>query len=327
MQIAHGFDEFRPPAGGAALSIGNFDGVHRGHAHIFKILCDAARRDGLASLAVTLDPHPLAVLSPERAPARLTTLDEKLQLIERCGVDACLVLTSEPALLGLAADEFLARLVERCRPRLFVEGPDFNFGRARGGSIETLKANARRYGYSVQALPTFHCDELASRPRISSSSIRQALVDGRLDDANTMLGRPYRIAGRVVGGEQRGRTIGFPTANLDDIPHLLPQEAVYAAVAQLDDGSLHLAAVNIGPQPTFGGQASRVEAHLFDHRGDLSGRCMALHLLERLRSQQRFEDADALAAQLHRDVDAVRCHRDVIRELRPIGLPTPARPR
>lgn len=325
MQIAFGFDEFRAPPGGAALSIGNFDGVHRGHMRIFEILCDAARRGDLTTLAVTLDPHPLAVLSPERAPAMLTTLDEKLRLIERCGLDACLVLPSEPALLGLAADEFLARLVERCRPRLFVEGPDFNFGRARGGSIETLQAGARRYGYSVQALPTFHCDELASRPRISSSSIRQALVDGRLDDANTMLGRPYRIVGTVVGGEQRGRTIGFPTANLDGIPHLLPQHAVYAAVAQLDDDALHLAAVNIGPQPTFGGQASRVEAHLLDHSGDLSGRRMALHLLERLRPQMRFDGADALVAQLHRDVDAVRCRRDVLRELRPIALPAPAR--
>ena len=140
-----------------------------------------------------------------------------------------------------------------------------------------------------------------------------------------MLGRPYRIAGMVVGGDQRGRTIGFPTANLAGIPHLLPQEAVYAAVAQLDDDSLHLAAVNVGPQPTFGGQTSRVEAYLLDHNGDLSGRRMALHLLERLRSQMRFAGADALVAQLHRDVDAVRCHRDVVRELSAISLPTLAR--
>jgi riboflavin kinase/FMN adenylyltransferase len=321
MQVSHGFDAFDAPVGGTALSIGNFDGVHRGHARIFEILREAARPARLTTLAVTLDPHPLAVLSPERAPALLTTIDEKLRLIERCGADACLVLRSEPILLGLAAGDFLARLVERCRPRVIVEGPDFNFGRARGGSLETLRANAGRYGYAVHVLPTQHCDELTSGPRISSSSIRQALVDGRLDDANAMLGRPYRIAGRVVGGDQRGRTIGFPTANLAGIPHLLPQEAVYAAVAQSDDDALHLAAVNIGPQPTFGGQVSRVEAHLLDHHGELSGRPLALHLLERLRPQMRFAGVAALVAQLHRDVDAVRCHRDTIRELKPIALP------
>ena len=308
MRIAHGFEAFDPPAAGTALSIGNFDGVHRGHQRIFEILRDVATPRGLQTLAITLEPHPLAVLNPERAPARLCTIDEKLELIRRCGADACLVLKSDAALLSLTAGEFLAKLIVACRPRFVVEGPDFNFGRNRAGSIATLAAEAERSGFTLQLLPTINCRELPSNPRISSSSIRQALVDGRLDDANVMLGRPYFVAGVVSGGDQRGRTIGFPTANIEQIPHLLPQEAVYAAVAQLEDKSLHLAAVNVGRQPTFDGHRSRVEAHVLDFSGDLMGQRMGLHFLERLRSQTRFGGIDALIAQIRADVVAVRRH-------------------
>ncbi len=202
-----------------------------------------------------------------------------------------------------------------------MEGPDFNFGKGRSGSIETLRASAARYAYDVRSLPTFHCDELPSSPRISSSSIRQALVDGRLDDANAMLGRAHRVAGTVVTGDRRGRMIGFPTANIANIPQLLPQEAVYAAVAQVEDGTLRLAAVNVGPQPTFDAPQSRVEAHLLDFTGDLVGRRIGLHFLERLRPQSRFAGVDALIAQLQRDVGAVRTHAGALTDLRPIPLP------
>jgi riboflavin kinase/FMN adenylyltransferase len=155
-------------------------------------------------------------------------------------------------------------------------------------------------------VPAVRCDELPTHPVISSSSIRQALLDGRVSDANAMLGRPYRLVGTTVAGDKRGARLGFPTANLDDIWHLIPQHAVYAAVAQLDDGRLHLAAVNVGPQPTFDQMQARVEAHLLDFEGELHGRRLGLHFLARLREQSRFGSVEELVACVRADVARVR---------------------
>ncbi len=333
MEIVHGLEQFRPPAGGVVLSIGNFDGVHRGHRRLIETAQEHARRLGAAVAVMTFSPHPLAVLAPERAPAELSTLGEKLALLDRLGVAYGIVLRSEPALLGLYALEFLARLVETCRPRALVEGPDFNFGRGRSGNITTLRDHAPRFGYEVHVVPAVHATELPTHPTISSTSIRQALTEGRVDDANAMLGRPYRIVGTVGHGEHRGVGLGFPTANLTDIVHLLPQEAVYAAVAQIEpettnssdsaaEGApaLHLAAVNIGPQPTFAQERSRVEAHVLDYTADLTGRRIGLHFLGRLREQQRFDDAGALVAQIRRDVEATRALSGALDQLRMSGL-------
>lgn len=310
------FDVYQPPPDGTVVSIGNFDGVHRGHAAIVAALREHALRHGVPAVGITLDPHPLAVLAPERAPPTLTTAAERATLLRRAGADAVVVLRSEPALLAMPAEDFLAHFVRRLRPRAFVEGADFNFGKARGGSIETLRQHGARYGYEVHTVDTFRAAELASAPRISSSSIRQALVDGRLDDANAMLGRPYRIVGRVVPGDARGRTIGFPTANLSDVPHMLPQEAVYAGAAQLESGELHAAAVNVGLQPTFGGHRARVEAHLLEYSGDLVGQHVGIYFLARLRPQQRCESVAELVEQIRRDVARSREHFAAETELR-----------
>ncbi len=306
MQVFDGLQRFSPPANGAVVTIGNFDGVHRGHARIIRRAQEIAARSKAATIVMTFHPHPLEVLAPERAPAQLTMVHEKLQLIERCGVDACVVLRPDPSFLAQEAEDFLATLVAHARPRAIVEGPDFNFGRGRRGSIETLRTHAERWGYDVEVVPAVRCEELRTHPIISSSSVRQALRDGRVDDADVMLGRPYRVVGVTGSGYGRGEGLGFPTANLDDIPHMLPQEAVYAAVAQLGDGSLHMAAVNVGPQPTFEQTASRVEAHVLDFHEDMRGRRLGLHFITRLREQQRFAGAVQLVAQLERDVATTR---------------------
>ena len=219
---------------------------------------------------------------------------------------ATIVLRSDRELLGQSAEEFLARLVERCRPRAIVEGPSFNFGRDRAGSIQKLRASSTRLGFDLTVVDEVHCDELAGNPEINSSAIRAALQDGRLADANAMLGRPYRITGTVGRGQQRGVTLGFPTANLDNVPQLLPRQAVYVAVAQLEDDSLHLAAVNIGPQPTFSQAHARIEAHLVDYSGTLRDRRLGVHLLARIRDQVRFSSADELVARLHQDIEETR---------------------
>jgi len=304
MDVCSGFDRFAPPPEGVVLTIGNFDGVHRGHARLIRTAHSVADCLSVPMAVITFHPHPLAILAPERAPERLTTLAERLALLEHLGVGCCIVLRSEAEFLAQRAEDFLASLVAHCRPRALVEGPDFNFGRGREGSLDTLRSHAQQWDYEVHTVPAVHCSELSTDPIIKSSSIRQALQEGRVREANAMLGRAYRITGRTGEGARRGTGLGFPTANLNDIVHLLPQQAVYAAVAQLDDETRYTAAVNIGPQPTFSQDVSRVEAHLLDFDGNLRGQRIGLHLLTRLRVQSRFHNSDELVTQLRQDVAA-----------------------
>ncbi len=316
MQVFNSYQRFRTSPAGSVLSIGNFDGVHRGHMEILRRAREIAERLGAQPTVMTFHPHPLAVLAPERAPAMLSTVREKLALLERAGIESCIVQSSGAELLGCEALDFLASLVAHCRPRAFVEGPDFHFGRARGGNVDTLRQYADCWSYEVHEVPTVHCAELRTHPTVSSASIRQALRDGRVTEAAAMLGRPHRIVGRVGSGAGRGVGLGFPTANLDNIAHLVPQEAVYAAVAQMRSGPLHLAAVNVGPQPTFDQPGLRVEAYLLDHEGDLRQQPLALHFLARLREQERFADEAALITQIQRDVAATREYADQLGKLK-----------
>jgi len=316
MKVYAGIDQFTPPSAGITLTIGNFDGVHLGHQRILKRAREVAGSLGTPVVVLTFEPHPLAVLTPQRAPARLTTLPEKLHLLRASGVDVCIVQRSEPALLSQSAAEFLRELVHSCRPRALIEGPDFNFGRGRGGSTQTLRDFAARLEFAVHVIDIARCEELPGRPSMHSAAIREALRAGRVDVAQAMLGRPYRIVGRVTGGAGRGRRLGFPTANLGEIPHQLPQPGIYAAVAQLENQEMRLAATNLGPQPTFGEGTPRVEAHLLDWNGVLADQMLGLHFLARLRDQQRFKDAQELAAQIRRDVEATRRYEPLVAQLR-----------
>lgn len=320
METCEGLERFTPPQSGVVLTIGNFDGLHRGHAAMVRRAREVARARGAPVVVVTLDPHPLAILTPDRAPPQLTTLRERLLLLERAGVDAVILLRATKELLATRAEQFVDLLVQRCRPRAFVEGPTFNFGRDRGGSVRTLHELAPRYGFAVHVIDELRCEALPDCPPINSSTIRRALQEGHIEAANAMLGRPHRITGVVVRGAGRGNAFGFPTVNLDQVPQLVPRQAVYAAIAQLADGTLHLAAVNIGPQPTFGQQAGRVEAHLLDFRGELLGQRVGLHLLAALRGQTKFHAVEALAAQLERDVAQTRQYAPAIGSLAPLPL-------
>ena len=301
---------------GSIVTIGNFDGVHLGHRRLIEAARQHAQQRSVPVVAITFEPHPLAVLVPERAPATLTTLPEKLSLLELEGVDAAIVLQSTRELLGMSAESFLRRIVEACRPHVIVEGPTFNFGRKREGDTATLREFAQRFGYETHIVEELHCEALAGHPAINSSTIRKALGEGHLTEANLMLGRAYRITGTVGSGDHRGTTLGFPTANLDQIPQLLPKQAVYAAVAQLDNETLHLAAVNIGPQPTFDQASSRVEAFLLDYEDELRGKHIGLNLLAKMREQRRFDSSSQLIVQLERDVRETRAHAAQLAEMR-----------
>ncbi|HMQ15374.1 MAG TPA: riboflavin biosynthesis protein RibF [Phycisphaerae bacterium] len=300
--VHQGFDRFTPPAAGVALTIGNFDGVHLGHQCLVAQAAQAAAARGALPAVLTFEPHPATVLAPHRAPPRLTTPAEKAALLGRAGIGAVIVLRSNPELFAAGPLEFLERVVRRCRAVHLVEGESFHFGKGRAGSVATLREHAERLGYGLTIVSPVACEQLPGNPTISSSAIREALQVGRVRDAGAMLGRPYRIVGVVGHGEGRGAELGFPTANLERVPQLVPGYAVYAAIAELSDGSRHGAVVNMGPQPTFGQQEARIEAHLLGFSGDLRGRRLALHLIDALRNQRRFPGPTELVAQLHEDV-------------------------
>lgn len=304
--MIEGLNNFEPPAGGSVLAIGNFDGVHRGHQALLRRARAVAEPLGVPVVVLTFEPHPLAVLAPQRAPARLTTLDERLALLEAAGADVTIVEPATRAFLSVDPRAFVERLAGRCRPRAIVEGPTFRFGRDRAGDVMLLRSLGAELGFEVHVLEQVRCASIDHDPPINSSAIRRLLAEGRVEHAAAMLGRPHRIVGVVGSGEARGRTLGFPTANLEQIPQMLPAHGVYAAVAQLAGDTLHLAAVNIGPQPTFDQAAARVEAHLLDFLGDLHGRRLGLWWLRRLRGQRRFDSPDALRRQLKQDVAQVR---------------------
>lgn len=305
MRYVDGIDAFVSATPGAVITIGNFDGVHLGHQALLRE-CRRLAQDGAQVVAVTFDPHPIEILSPLRAPPRLTTLPERVALLLRAGADQVVVQRVDAAFLERTAPAFLQWIAQRLRPRAIVEGPSFNFGRDRAGSFDTLQQLGPQLGFAAVLVGELHCETLANRPMINSSAIRSAIRTGAVHSAAALLGRPHRLVGRVGFGQQRGAKIGFPTANLEEIPQMLPAEGVFAALAQLADGRHFFAAVNCGPQPTFEQTAARVEAHLIDFSGDLRGQLLGIKLVDRLRGQMKFSGVEQLVAQLRRDVEMTR---------------------
>jgi len=284
------------------LSIGNFDGVHRGHQQMFACLVDRARRHGLPSTVLTFDPHPIQLLRPAECPPALTTIDRKAELIEACGIDFLVVYATDLQLLNLSAQEFFHSVVlNDFRVSGLVEGPNFFFGRDRSGNTETLAGLCSQSGVSLEVVPPL----LIGESMVSSSIVRELLRDGDVSRANDLLGHRYRIAGRVSPGSRRGTEIGFPTANLTQVATVLPREGVYAGIAYHGDRR-YAAAVNLGPNPTFGEKQCKTEAHLLDFEGDLYGEYLELEFLTRIRDTVMFPDAEFLSRQLADDIAQTR---------------------
>ena len=248
---------------GALLSIGNFDGVHRGHQQIISTLVAAARKIDRPAVVMTFDPHPIRILAPDRAPPQLSSLDRKAELLEDLGVDCLIAMPTDRALLDLSPDDFFSRIVrDEIAAAGLVEGENFCFGRDRAGTVETLERLCGDAGISLTVV-----DHVAlNGDVVSSSAIRKAVTEGRLSDAVSMLGHPYRLRGRVVAGASRGSEIGFPTANLADVETLLPADGVYAGVGRVG-GARYAAAVHLGSNPTFGESERKLEVHLIDYSG------------------------------------------------------------
>ena len=295
--------ELQQLVAGGAVSIGNFDGVHRGHGALLTKNRFLADQVNGPSIAVVLDPHPAEILRPDKSPPKLTGIARRAELMDRFGVDALVVCETTAKFLQLSAKEFFELLVMgQLDAEAMVEGPNFFFGRDRGGNVEVLAELCNRHGIELQIVQPTE----AGSQMISSTRIRNLLAAGAVEEAAELLGHHYRLAGMVESGANRGREIGFPTANLTDIDVVVPAVGVYAATATIDQ-QIHKAAVHIGPNPTFeSDQTVKVEVHLLDFDADIYGQTLSVDFVARVRDIAQFGSAEELIGQLTRDVAEVR---------------------
>ena len=308
MQVLHDVADLEPGQG-HAVTIGTYDGVHTGHQTVIAATRRLANERGLGTAVVTFHPHPASVLRPESAPLMLTDLEQRLDLLAEAEVDTTVVIAFDADQATETAEDFVRRvLVEGLRARVIVVGDDFHFGKGREGNVELLTELGARYDFEVIGLGLLLQPD-RDAGSVSSTAVRRAVAAGEVGTASELLGRYHEVRGTVVTGDERGRTIGFPTANVA-VPRdrALPGDAVYAAWYLRPDGSVHPSAVNVGKRPTFyeNAEHSLMEAHLLDFDGDLYGESARVCFVERLRGERRFDGIDALQAQLAADVAAAR---------------------
>lgn len=312
MKVIRGIESVDPPLARSVLTIGNFDGVHRAHC---RLLAEARRlADRSRVVALTFDPHPVVILRPDNAPPRLTTLDQKLELLAAAGADITVVARSDPALLAMPPEQFVQDvIIARFDPVHVIEGPSFRFGLARRGTPALLRELLAGRDCTVHELDSVFIEIDGEPVMVSSSLVRRLLTDGRVREAARALGRLFAVSGSVVHGAGRGKTIGFATANLEIGDALVPADGIYAGSARLGDRDL-IAAINVGGAPTFEDNTRRIEVHMPDHDGsDLHGQKLRVRFFDRLRGPQKFESAAALCDQLKKDVAEARRIFDEVR--------------
>jgi len=305
MEVIHGLDSVS--YAGVVLAIGNFDGVHRGHQAILAAGRRRADASGTKLVAMTFEPHPSAILTPDRVPGMLTPPEEKLRCLEAAGADVVILVDPQSEFAGVSflhvpAEAFIAEIIlKQFRPIAMAEGASFGFGHHRRGDVEMLQAAGQVHGFEVEVVEPVRVP-LGGHPGtvISSSLIRHLLKSGTVDQAAWCLGRPYALLGPVVRGAGRGRSLDFPTVNLAIESQLLPVEGVYAGQTEIDGQSLP-AAISIGRCPTFGGDDITVEAHLLDFSGHLYGQSIRLEFLDWIREQRSFDSPQALCEEMARD--------------------------
>jgi riboflavin kinase / FMN adenylyltransferase len=310
MEIVTDPSRCRPPAGGSAVTIGAYDGVHLGHQALLAELRVRASDAGLASVVVTFDRHPATVVRPDSAPKLLCDLDQKLELLGAAGVDRTLVLTFDEERANETAEDFVDDiLVDALGARLVVVGEDFHFGHGRKGNVALLRDMGSEAGFDVDGV-SLAADRAGEAEPVSSTRIRRLVADGRVEDAAVLLGRLHQVRGTVVAGDRRGGTeLGFPTANVDvPLSICLPGAGTYAGWYERPDGSGHVAAISVGRRPTFYRESGPllVEAHILDFEGDLYGEEAKVSFQARLHDDIAFESPEALVEQIGRDVAATR---------------------
>lgn len=320
MRVVTDLVGYEPDARGAVVTIGAYDGVHLGHEAVLRLVSDLASARGHEAVCLTFDRHPAEIVRPESAPKQLTTLEQKLELLEATGfVDTTCVLTFDEERSREPAEEFVQQvLVDGLDARLVVVGADFHFGHRRHGSVKLLEKMGAELGFEVLGLGLVPIEGDATGLPYSSTRIRDLLGAGDVAGAAALLGRPprpYEVRGTVEEGDKRGRELGFPTANLAVPARVcLPADGIYAGWFVTDDGATRPCAISLGRRPTFYESApvSLLEAFLLDFDGDLYGQAVKVCFVDRIRAEQRFDDVDDLIAQMHRDVDHVRTVLDAL---------------
>ncbi|HEX4074865.1 MAG TPA: bifunctional riboflavin kinase/FAD synthetase [Candidatus Acidoferrales bacterium] len=297
------FGQFGDPAAQrTVVTIGNFDGVHLGHQRILGTVCELARQANCKSAVLTFFPHPARVLRPAEAPPLLMTLDQRLAAIEALGVDIAFVLRFDLQLAAVGAEDFVRRfLVDTMHARTVLVGGNFRFGHRQSGDVKLLVQLGQRWGFDVKTLPPVVKDGIV----VSSTAIRAALRDGRVEDARNLLGRPYALAGEIRTGTGQGRKLVVPTLNLATEQETLPKNGVYATEVTVG-GKTYRAATNVGVRPTFDGARVTIESHLFDFSESLISGQMEVHFWTRLRDEQKFPGPDALRRQILKDIEEAR---------------------
>ncbi|HEY9199906.1 MAG TPA: bifunctional riboflavin kinase/FAD synthetase [Gammaproteobacteria bacterium] len=307
MQVIRGLHNLTPAMHGCAATIGNFDGVHLGHQAVLGQLAERAGDLGLPTTVIVFEPQPQEYFVPDQAPPRLTRLREKLAALRRFSVDRVLCIRFDRALAELDAEQFVQRvLVDGLGVRYLVVGDDFRFGKDRSGDFGFLARAGEREGFQVAHMHSF---ELGGT-RVSSTRIRAALREGDLEAAEQMLGRSYRMLGRVAHGDKRGRTIGFPTANLFLHRRNTPVQGVFAVEMYGLEREPLYGVANVGTRPTVDGTRSLLEVHLFDFSGDIYGRHVAVDFVHKIRAEKKFASFDELKVQIERDVEQARAFFD-----------------
>jgi riboflavin kinase/FMN adenylyltransferase len=301
MQILRGLHstDFRP----LAVTIGNFDGVHLGHQAMLKELRETAQALGLQTAVVTFEPHPREFFTPQQAPARLTSLREKLELFRGMGMDRVYVSPFDRVFAQKSADDFILTLVESLRAQHVLIGDDFRFGSGRGGDFALMQQAGKQHGFAVKAMHSVLQDGV----RVSSTAIRNALAEGKLDIARDYLARPYSISGRVVHGDAMGRKLGYPTANIQMKHNLPPLKGVYVVQVHSDGLGVLQGVASLGLRPTLKHDAKYVlEVHLFEFAQQIYGKHLRVEFLHKLRNEMKFDGLEALTRQIASDVNGAK---------------------
>lgn len=303
MELVRGLHNLRPEHRGCAATIGSFDGLHLGHQAVLTQLAAQGRERRLPVTLITFEPQPREYFMPEEAPPRLTRFREKLEVLQHCGVDRVVCLRFNAWLASLTADEFIQRIMlDGLAVKYLVVGDDFRFGKGRIGDYALLEQAGKTHGFPVVTMPTFN----VGNHRVSSTRIRVALNEGDFSSAETLLGRPYWMSGRVAHGDKRGRTIGFPTANIFMHRNAVPVDGVFAVeMCGIDDRPI-AGVANVGTRPTVDGSRALLEVHLFDFDRDIYGRHVQVSFLKKLRPERKFESFDLLKRQIELDAEQAR---------------------
>jgi riboflavin kinase/FMN adenylyltransferase len=309
MNVICNLEDLRRPLKNPVLSIGNFDGVHRGHLALFEKVKERAEALHGQSAVMTFEPHPIQVMKPSSGPRLITPTPQKLELIEEVGIEVLLCLPFTREFAAITARDFVKNiLVDRIGIKELVVGYDYTFGRNREGNISLLREMGDQLGFVVHLVGPVHVNHTL----VSSTSIRNLVQEGKLDEAKVLLGRNYQLQGRVVKGHNRGgRLLGFPTANLQIRDELLPRVGVYAVTVVID-GKMYNGVTNVGYNPTFGDTPLTVETHILDFSRDLLGKTIKVNFLKRLRDEKTFLSIEELSEQISRDIRQAKKHLNLI---------------